>query len=85
MELLGSFIYREKVNFFARKNQPQITLRGDVRLKILFPYFQEVINSQVELDPKKDHVVEVERGEGNKFTFTIDHKKIFVANIPMAG
>ncbi len=85
MDQLGIFIYREKPSLFKKEKECVVTLRGDRSLALLFPYFQEVINSQIPLDPKKDHVIDVERGEGHKFTFTIDHKKVFVTTLPMAG
>jgi len=85
MDILGKFVYREPKILFARAKPPMVTLRGDLALKLLFPYFQEVINKEVELDPKKEHVIDIEMGEGHRFTFKIDGKKIHVTTLPMAG
>lgn len=86
-EVIGKFRYREPLirqTAKAAKRFPFVTLYADPRYKIFLPYFQQIINSSIELTTKKEHKILIEPAGDEKekrFKFTIDGKKIVMVSL----
>jgi hypothetical protein len=85
---MGRFNYREpKIPQFGSSNAtkfPLVILYADAKLKPLFPYFLEAINSNIELARKKEHKILIERigdDKSTRFKLTIDGKKIVMVDL----
>jgi len=87
LDEIGKFKYREPLipDVGSVQNRfPLVTLLGDQSLKPLFPYFQEIINAQVELDFRKDHILTIQQvGDQNsrRFKLILDNKKIIMLTL----
>ncbi len=83
--IIGTFRYKEpQIPRIGRDphHYPTVTLYADPSLQLLFPQFQDYINTKVTLDSKKDHAITIEQQASNTFKFLIDGKVIVVAQIP---